>query len=416
MGKTDRCVVRNKAYRKAGLGIRERHNERKNSGYSNTDIDRERAALNVHFKRCEGSYAEVFERMVENGTVSTRGLKQDAKVVDEMVFDVNSAYFERNGGYEYAKRFFEEAYRLAVKEAGGEEYILSAVMHADERNRALSEQLGRDIYHYHLHVVYVPVVEKEVKWTKRCKDPALVGTTKEVIHQVSHSKKWASEKALDKDGAVRRDENGKAVLVNAYSLLQDRFFEHMQAAGFKDFERGERGSTAEHLGVLEYKIKQDTERLAGLAGDVADKEKQAAALDKSLKQKGKQLAGLDKQLTVTEKASAMYSELESMGKKNLWGRMELFPEEFKKLLTLAKSGLASQGKTLELQRQLAEAVKGLEIYRTRWQDLRGRTKDYMEMERLHPEQTRKALESLKRLEPETYEPTPTPKRKRQQER
>lgn len=416
MGKTDRCVVRNKAYRKAGLGIRERHNERKNSGYANTDIDRARAALNVHFKRCEGSYAEAFERMVENGTISTRGLKQDAKVVDEMVFDVNSAYFERNGGYAYAKRFFEEAYRLAVKEAGGEEYILSAVMHADERNRALSEQLGRDIYHYHLHVVYVPVVEKEVKWTKRCKDPALVGTTKEVIHQVSHSKKWASEKALDKEGNIQRDENGKALLINAYSLLQDRFFEHMQAAGFKDFERGERGSTAAHLGVLEYKIKQDKERLAGLAGDVADKEEQAAALDKTLKQKGKQLAGLDKQLTVTEKASAMYSELERMGKKNLWGHMELLPEEFKKLLTLAKSGLASQGKLLELQRQLTEAVKGLEIYRTRWQDLKGRTKDYMELERLHPEQTRKALESLKRLEKETSAPAPTLNRKQQQER
>ena len=387
MGKTDRCVVRNKAYRKAGLGIRERHNERKNSGYANTDIDRERAALNVHFKRCEGSYAETFEHMVENGTISTRGLKQDAKV-----------------------------YRLAVKEAGGEEYILSAVMHADERNRALSEQLGRDIYHYHLHVVYVPVVEKEVKWTKRCKDPALVGTTKEVIHQVSHSKKWASEKALDKEGNIQRDENGKALLINAYSLLQDRFFEHMQAAGFKDFERGERGSTAAHLGVLEYKIKQDKERLAGLADDVADKEEQAAALDKTLKQKGKQLAGLDKQLTVTEKASAMYSELERMGKKNLWGHMELLPEEFKKLLTLAKSGLASQGKVLELQRQLTEAVKGLEIYRTRWQDLKDRTKDYMELERLHPEQTRKALESLKRLEPETSAPTQSPKRKRQQER
>ena len=56
-------------------------------------------------------------------------------------------------------------------------------------------------------------------------------------------------------------------------------------------------------------------------------------------------------------------------------------------------------KLLELQRQLTEAVKGLEIYRTRWQDLKGRTKDYMELERLHPEQTRKALESLKRLEP-----------------
>ena len=43
---------------------------------------------------------------------------------------------------------------------GGEQYILSAVMHADERNRAMSEALGEDVYHYHLHVVYIPVVEK----------------------------------------------------------------------------------------------------------------------------------------------------------------------------------------------------------------------------------------------------------------
>ena len=114
-----------------------------------------------------------------------------------MVFDVNSDYFERSGGYEYAKQFYEEAFRLAVKEAGGEQYVLSAVMHADERNKALSEQFGRDVFHYHLHVVYIPVVDKEVKWTKHCKDPALAGTVKEVIKQVSHSKKWPKEKKLD---------------------------------------------------------------------------------------------------------------------------------------------------------------------------------------------------------------------------
>ncbi len=39
---------------------------------------------------------------------------------------------------------------------GGEQYILSAVMHADERNRAMSDALGQDVYHYHLHVVYIP--------------------------------------------------------------------------------------------------------------------------------------------------------------------------------------------------------------------------------------------------------------------
>lgn len=106
MAGTDRCVVRNQAYRRSGLGIRERHNERKNRGYANADIDLSRAGLNVHFKRCEGTYAEAFDRLVENGTVSTRGLKQDAKVVDEMVFDVNSAYYECNGGYEYTRGSF----------------------------------------------------------------------------------------------------------------------------------------------------------------------------------------------------------------------------------------------------------------------------------------------------------------------
>lgn len=398
MGKTDRCVVRNGAYRKGGLGIRERHNERKNTGYANADIDPARAPLNVHFKRCEGSYGEAFDRMVESGAISTRGLKQDAKVVDEMVFDVNSAYFERNGGYEYARRFFEEAYRLAVKEAGGEEYVLSAVMHADERNRALSEQLDRDVYHYHLHVVYVPVVEKEIKWSKRCKDPALVGTTREVIKQVSHSKKWASAKALDEHGSVIRNENGRAVLINAYSLLQDRFFEHMRAAGFHDFERGERGSTAAHLSALDYKIKQERERLEGLDSAIQGREQKAVTLDKAVRQAEKQLAGLDKRLAVTQKAYGMYQELEDMGKKNLLGRYELQADEFKKLLTLAKSGLASQGASEDLRRQLADALKSADIYRTRWQDLRGRTKDYMEMERLRPEQTRAAMEALRRLQ------------------
>lgn len=86
---------------------------------------------------------------------------------------------------------------MAVKEVGGEHFILSAVLHADERNKTLYEELGRDVYHYHLHVVYVPVVDKEIRWSKRCKDPALRGTIKEIVKQVSHSKKWASKMALD---------------------------------------------------------------------------------------------------------------------------------------------------------------------------------------------------------------------------
>lgn len=55
-------------------------------------------------------------------------------------------------------------------------------MHADELNIAMTEKYGKPVYHYHLHIMALPVVDKEVRWSKRCKDPALVGTVKEVIH------------------------------------------------------------------------------------------------------------------------------------------------------------------------------------------------------------------------------------------
>ena len=97
--------------------------------------------------------------MEASGTISTRGLKPDATHYCELIFDVNSAYFDNHGGYEFAKQFYADAYKAAVQIVGGEQYVLSAVMHADEINRAMTEALGREVYHYHLHVVYRKVQE-----------------------------------------------------------------------------------------------------------------------------------------------------------------------------------------------------------------------------------------------------------------
>ena len=135
-----------------------------------------------------------------------------------------SAYFHNHGGYDFAKRFYTDAYKSAIEIVGGEQYILSAVMHADERNRAMSDALGKDVYHYHLHVVYIPVVEKQILWSKRCKDKSLVGTVKETIQQVSMSKKRDSKPALDEHGKALLNTNGKTVLRKSYSVLQDDFF------------------------------------------------------------------------------------------------------------------------------------------------------------------------------------------------
>lgn len=248
-------VARVEQHTAADIGKSERHIERKNENYENMNVDLSRTTLNIHFKDCgELTYNARLDQMVKEGTVSLRGLKKGAKVFDEMIFDVNTAYFEHHGGYEYAYRFYEEAFHFAEKEYGPGN-ILSAVMHADELNTFLTEEMGHPVYHYHLHVVALPVVEKEIRWSKRCKDPALVGTVKDVIHQISHSKKWASQKVTDEEGHTQ--------IIKSYSLLQDRFFEHMRAAGYEDFERGEHGSTAEHLSVIEYKTKKESERLAG---------------------------------------------------------------------------------------------------------------------------------------------------------
>jgi len=323
IAKINRCVVRNQAYRRAEFSIRQRHNERKNMDYQNPDIIPGRSHLNVHFKSCAGTYEQEFNRMVSEGVVNLRGLKPDAKVFDEFVFDVNTAYFENHGGYEYAKRFFAEAYKLAVKEAGGEEYVLSAILHADERNKALSEQLGRDVYHYHLHVVYLPVVDKEIYFKKNNKNPELAGQLREVVKQVSHSKKWPRTK----------DENGH--WLNSYTLLQDRYFQHMREAGFEDFERGERKSTAKHLSVMEYKNKMEAER--------------AAALDKTVQKKRAYLSTLDKKLTFVKSAEAVFSDIESMPKKTLTGNYQLSPADWETVSGLAKEGVKSRGKFVDLQ-------------------------------------------------------------------
>jgi len=376
---SDRSVVRNEAYQKGSISIRERHNERENETYYNADIELDKKHLNVYFKQSKVSYSQTFDNMIAAGTISTRGLKENAKVIDELIFDVNTDYFDRHGGYEYAKSFYEEAYKCAVNEIGGEEYILSAVMHADERNKALSEQYGRDVYHYHLHVVYVPVVDKEVLWTKRCKDPELVGKVKEVIRQVSHSKKWPRFKTA-------------TGWVNSYSLLQDRFHDHMKRAGYIGFERGERGSTAEHLNDVEYKTQQEKKRAAEYTAVAEEKQEAADKLDKTVEKKQERLDKLDESISVKEKAKATISEVEAMGHSlPLVPGVHFTADEAQKLKTLAKKSvnydkqIADSKKKLEavklemsgLQSELTAMTRERNIWKQRFEDLQRRVEPFM---------------------------------------
>ena len=290
----DRTSVRNLAVSDKAVGNTQQHNEREKDSYRNPDIIPQRTAWNVHFKKPTASYTDLFSQLEAAGTISTRGLKPDATHYCELVFDVNSAYFDNHGGYEFAKQFYEDAYKAAVQIVGGEQYILSAVMHADEINRAMTEALGREVYHYHLHVVYVPVVEKQILWSKRCKDKALVGTVKETVMQVSRSKKWASKPLLDDAGKPVLQKSGKPVLKKSYSVLQDDFFNYMRAAGYTDVERGERGSTEEHLTVTQFKVQREQERLDTLTTQADQQAQSLAKTSQALSQKEKELASMQR--------------------------------------------------------------------------------------------------------------------------
>ena len=307
----DRTVARNQDLETpADVAKVQEHNEREKDSYSNQDIVPERTALNVHFKSPTDDYVKMFEQMEQDGVISTRGLKPDAVKYGELIFDVNSAYFYNHGGYEFAKQFYADAYKAAVEIVGGEQYILSAVMHADERNQAMSEALGEDVYHYHLHVVYIPVVEKQILWSKRCKDESLRGTVKETITQVSRSKKWESKPVLDKDGNPMLNAKGKKILKSSYSVLQDDFFNFMRNAGYTDVERGECGSTEEHLTVTQFKVQAEQQRLEAVTGQVAQAEQSLADAKAATEKQKKKLDALKKETQAAKSVAMTAHEIE----------------------------------------------------------------------------------------------------------
>ena len=398
----DRTVARNINLTASKIANAQRHNEREKESYTNPDIVPERLSYNVHFKTPTGSYAEMFEQMKTDGVISTRGLKDDANLYGELIFDVNSAYFYNHGGYEFAKQFYADAYKAAVDIVGGEQYILSAVMHADERNRAMSEALGEDVYHYHLHVVYIPVVEKQILWSKRCKDKSLVGTVKETIMQVSSSKKWQSKPSLDENGNPMLTAKGKPILKKSYSILQDDFFNAMRAAGYTDVQRGERGSTEEHLTVTQFKVQAEQERLEAVTGLVEQAEQTLEDTQAAADRQKKRLAVLQKETKTAKAAALTIQDIEAMGKKNaLTGNISLTPQECDTLKQHAINGIAARADNRRLKEKLASAEQSATIWKQRfealnekYQELKKKAQPYLDALEIASERVRAFLNAI----------------------
>ena len=382
--KVDMSCARVKKYTSSDVSKAERHNERKNETYENMNVITERIPYNVHFKKPTfPTYMEQLKQMEQDGKVSLRGLRKDATLFNEIVIDVNTMYFERNGGYEYAKQFYEEAFHF-IEEKFGADNVISAVMHADEINLAATEDLGKEVYHYHLHAMVLPVVEKEILWSKRCKDPELRGTVKEVVNQISHSKKWKSDIPLvDEKGNPLLRKNGKPMFRASYSILQDELFNHMTEKGFKGFQRGEYGSTAEHLTSLQYQIKQDTQRLDKLQQRIQKEQVKYKSSHQIFK---------------------TYNEIDSMGQKTFTGKMAISKEDYKELTILAKEGITSRAEIRKLeedvgyyQQRYYNTANALENMKSRYNELKEKCRPFLQALDHFPEVAKLFTEKVKQL-------------------
>lgn len=382
--KTDMSCARVKKYTSADVGKAERHNERKNETYENMNVIKERIPLNVHFKDPTApTYMEQLRQMEQDGQVSLRGLKKDATLFNEIVIDVNTMYFERNGGYEYAKEFYAEAFHF-IEEKFGSDNVISAVMHADEINLAATEDLGKEVYHYHLHAMVLPVVEKEILWSKRCKDEKLRGTVKEVINQISHSKKWKSDvPMLDENGTPLLRKNGKPMFRASYSILQDELFNHMTQKGFEGFQRGQYGSTAEHLTSLQYQIQQDKQRLEALQERIQEEQVKYES---------------------SQQISKSLNDIDRMGQRTITGKMAISKEDYADLTELAKEGITSRVKIKELEQstdyyrqRYYDSTNALEKLKSKYNELKERCKPFLEAMEYFPEAARLFAEKVRQL-------------------
>ena len=202
------AIIRNANYKKYNLAGLYKHNERKNTNYSNKDINKNNSIKNYSIKQCNTTYLNAIKILQKENNLQGRIIKT-TNVACELVITSDKEFFE-NIGEEETKRYFQTAYNFVANYKDlGEKYILSAKVHLDESTP-------------HLHLVFVPVIHK------------LDNKSGKQIDKIACSEYW----------------KGK----DSYRQLQDNFYKYITENGFNL----ERGKTREIEHLSTEKLKQIT--------------------------------------------------------------------------------------------------------------------------------------------------------------
>ena len=175
------AIIRNANYKKENLAGLYKHNERKNTNYSNKDINKNDFIKNYSIKQCNTTYLKAINKLIEENDLKCR-ITSYTNLVCEFIITSDREFFERIGEEE-TKRYFQTAYNFVSNYKNlGEKYIISAKVHNDESTP-------------HLHLIFMPVIRKKDKKSGR------------EIEKIACSEYWKCK--------------------DSYKRLQDNFYEYI---------------------------------------------------------------------------------------------------------------------------------------------------------------------------------------------
>ncbi len=205
-------------------------------------------------------------------------------------------------------------------------------------------------------------------------------------------------------------------------MLQDDFFNFMRAAGYTDVERGERGSTEEHLTVTQFKVQAEQQRLEAVTGQVAQAEQSLEDAKAATEKQKKKLEALQKETKAAKAIALTVQDIEAMGKKATFGNnITLTPDECDTLKRYATNGILFHAENERLKGKLESAQKSASIWKQRceeankkYQELKQKAQPFLDALEIASEKVRAFINSILARGKETQEHK-APARKRGQD-
>ena len=302
------AIIKNRKYEYGKLYLVYRHNERKNTNYSNREIDL-KCHDNFHIKECSKPYSTMVKQLIKENNLKGQFQKR-SKVACEYIITSSREFFD-DLSMEEIKKFFEVSYKFVASYKGlGEENILSAVVHMDETTP-------------HMHLVYLPVVHKLD--TKSGKE----------ISKLCCSDFWDDR--------------------FSYKKLQDDYYDYITKAGY-EMNRGKSKGTssvdmAEYKRITSYELQKYNKKLLDIECDIhsidVDKESNMDRIKEEYK----------RAIRSYNRVAAKYSRIKTINDKAI-DKME---EQMNESDRINKENIKLKNRNKELEEYIEKAFECISI-------------------------------------------------------